>query len=94
MSNRYYRSQDPKAKHVDLMDQLTFYGAVMSRPKLHMACRAFGIKSPKQEGVAGDDVAKLFDRGYYRQIAEYNVRDVVATAELYKIWRDYFRFGF
>lgn len=91
MSNRYYRSQYINAKHVDLMDQMTFYGAVQNRPKLHLVCRAFGIKSPKDEGVAGGDVAKLFQKGYYQKIAEYNVRDVVATAELYKYWREYIK---
>ena len=94
MSNRYYRSQDNKAHHVDLMDQFTFYGAVYSRTKLHMACRAFGIKSPKDEGVAGGDVGKLFQKGYYEEIAKYNVRDVIATAELYKIWQEYFKFSY
>lgn len=91
MSNRYYRSQDIKAKHVDLMDQMTFYGAVQNRPRLHLVCRAFGIKSPKEEGVSGGDVGKLFARGYYQKIAEYNMRDVIATAELYKFWREYMK---
>jgi 3'-5' exonuclease len=94
MSNRYYRSQDLKAKHVDLMDQITFYGAVANRPKLHLVCRAFGIPSPKNGGVAGGDVAKLFAKGYYQEIAEYNLRDVIATAAVYKIWRRYFKFNY
>ncbi len=94
MSNRYYRSQDLKAKQVDLMDQMTFYGAVANRPKLHLVCRAFGIASPKNEGVAGGDVAKLFAKGYYKEIAEYNLRDVIATAAVYEIWRRYFKFHY
>lgn len=94
MSNRYYRSQDPKAKHVDLMDQFTFYGAVFSRPKLHMVCRVLGITSPKSEGVDGGDVAKMFAKGYCKEIAKYNVRDVVATSEVYKVWRKYVKFNY
>jgi len=94
MSNRYYRSQDPKAKHVDLMDELTFYGAVQSRPKLHMACRAFNIESPKMEGVSGGDVAALFEAKKYKQIANYNLRDVIATGKLYEKWRKYIKFEY
>ncbi|MBD3299737.1 MAG: hypothetical protein GF347_00090 [Candidatus Moranbacteria bacterium] len=94
MSNRYYRSQDPKAKHVDLMDQLTFYGAVYSRPNLHLVCRAFGVKSPKEEDISGQDVAKLFKLGQYKKIAEYNLRDVIATAELYKRWKEFIKFEY
>jgi len=94
MSNRYYRSQDLKAKHVDLMDQITFYGAVYNKPKLHLVCRAFGVTSPKEKGIAGGDVAKLFAKGYFKEIAEYNVRDVIATAAVYEIWRKYFKFGY
>ncbi|MBU2025747.1 ribonuclease H-like domain-containing protein [Patescibacteria group bacterium] len=94
MSNRYYRSQDLKAKHVDLMDQMTFYGAVYSKPKLQLVCRAFGVKSPKDQGISGNDVGKLFQKGYYLEIAKYNMRDVIATARLYKIWREYFKFEY
>ena len=85
MDGRYlYQQRD--AKHVDLQDQLTFYGAMYRKPSLHLFCRAFGIESPKAEGVSGDDVAGLYKEGKHQEIAAYNVRDVVATAELYKKW--------
>lgn len=84
-----YLYQQKRVRHIDLQDQLTFYGAVMRRPSLHVFCRAFGIQSPKAAGVTGDDVAGLFKAGEFRTIAEYNVRDVVATAELYKKWLHY-----
>lgn len=84
-----YLYQQRGAKHIDLQDQLTFYGAMMRRPSLHLFCRAFGIESPKAAGVAGDDVAALFREKKFRDIAEYNVRDVVATTELYKKWLAY-----
>lgn len=84
-----YLYQQRSAKHIDLQDQLTFYGALMKRPSLHLFCRAFGIESPKVEGVAGDDVAELYAHKAFRTIAEYNARDVVATAELYKKWLQY-----
>ena len=60
MSNRYLNSQKFGATHIDLFDQLTFYGAVRRKGGLHLWCRAFGITSPKAQGVTGDDVANLF----------------------------------
>lgn len=88
MSGRYlYQQRD--AKHVDLQDQLSFYGAVYRRQSLHMYCRAFGIESPKVSGVKGDDVTALFKEGRYEDIARYNARDIIATYELYKKWKAY-----
>jgi 3'-5' exonuclease len=91
-ANRYLNLQPRGAKHVDLMDQLNFYGAVWGRNNLHLACRAFGIKSPKEDGVDGDDVTRLFREGNYLDIARYNARDLFATAQLYEYWDKYLRF--
>lgn len=88
MGSRYLRAGET-LRHIDLQDQLAYYGAAARRPSLHVACRAFGIKSPKAEGVGGDDVAELFRLKKFRDIAEYNAGDVIATTELYKKWRDY-----
>ncbi len=81
-----YLYQQKFVRHVDLQDQLTFYGAMHRRPSLHLFCRAFGIDSPKAAGVAGDDVALLFKSKQFRDIAKYNARDIVATAALYEKW--------
>jgi DNA polymerase elongation subunit (family B) len=81
-----YLYQQKRARHVDLQDQLTFYGAMQKRPSLHLFCRAFGIESPKADGVAGDDVAELFKTKQFRAIAEYNAKDVIATTALYQKW--------
>ena len=62
MSNRYLSSQKFGAVHIDLFDQLTFYGATRRKGGLHLWCRAFGITSPKYQGVTGDDVAQLLKR--------------------------------
>ncbi|MFW5884934.1 MAG: ribonuclease H-like domain-containing protein [Patescibacteria group bacterium] len=91
MSNRYLNLQTAGAKHVDLMDQLIFYGAVFKRPNLHLCCRAFGIKSPKEDGVDGNEVASLFEKKEYKKIAEYNLQDVYSTGELYDYWNNYLR---
>lgn len=83
-----YLTQQKEVRHVDLQDQLTYYGAVHRKPSLHLVCRAFGIQSPK-EGVSGDDVAELFYAKKFRDIARYNARDVIATTLLYKKWLKY-----
>ena len=84
-----YLYQQKNVRHVDLQDQLTFYGAMFKRPPLHLFCRAYGIESPKGEGVSGDDVAGLFKDKKYTEIARYNARDVTATTELYEKWLTY-----
>jgi len=91
MSNRYLNSQKFGATHIDLFDQLTFYGAVRRKGGLHLWCRAFGITSPKAQGVTGDDVASLFEEKKYKEIARYNVGDLTATKELYDYWKNYIK---
>lgn len=93
MSNRYLSSQKFEAKHIDLMDQLTFYGAVRRKGNLHLWCNLFGIRSPKIDGITGDDVRELFGNKKYKEIAEYNSRDLSATKELYVYWKNYLDFS-
>ncbi|MBI5740398.1 MAG: ribonuclease H-like domain-containing protein [Nitrospirae bacterium] len=85
--NRYSLS------HVDLIDVLTFYGSVRRKFSLHMWCRAFGIKSPKEDGVSGYEVRDLFLRREYLTIARYCVGDLYATRELFEYWNEYVRFS-
>lgn len=91
LSNRYVSLQRG-VKHIDLRDQLSFYGATRRPGSLHLWCRALGIESPKAGGVSGDDVSGLFAAGKYLDIAKYNVGDLRATKELYEKWRDFLRF--
>lgn len=91
MSNRYLGSQKFGAKHVDLLDQLTFYGASQKKGSLHLWCRAFGIKSPKEDDISGDEVSKFFKEGKSVDIARYNARDIKATKELYDRWVAYIK---
>ncbi|MBM3256232.1 MAG: hypothetical protein FJZ04_02060 [Candidatus Moranbacteria bacterium] len=90
MSNRYPSSQRPDAWHIDLLDQLTYYGAT-ARGSLHLWCRALGIKSPKENGLDGENVTRYFNEGRYKDIARYNANDLVATKKLYEIWKEYMR---
>ncbi len=77
--------------HVDLMDQLTFYDAMRRKFSLDMWCKAFNIKSPKEEGVTGLQVKDLFHNGKYIDIARYCARDLQATKELYMYWEKYIK---
>lgn len=86
MPNRY------NGPHIDLLDQLTFYGATRKRFSLDMWCRAFGIESPKAEGITGQDVQRLFREHRYLDIARYCVRDLFATKELLFHWETYLKF--
>ena len=88
-ANRYLSSQPYNAKHIDLLDQLSFYGNLKRRGTLHLYCRAFDIKSPKGHGITGDDVSRLFNEKKYFEIAEYNSWDLIATWELYEKWKKY-----
>ncbi len=89
MSNRYLTSQAYGALHVDLLDQLTFYGAARKKFNLHFWTKSFGIKSPKEEGITGDDVGRLYKEEKFLEIAKYNLGDLKATKELYEKWDKY-----
>ncbi|RME65732.1 MAG: 3'-5' exonuclease [Nitrospirae bacterium] len=84
LPNRY------SGPHIDLLDRLTFFGAT-KRQSLEVFCKAFGIESPKAEGISGGDVQELFNQGRYIDIARYCLRDVVATKELLYFWETYIR---
>jgi len=92
LSNRYLGSQKYDTLHVDLADQFSFYGAVRRRPSLHMFAKAFGIKSPKEQGITGDDMNQLYKEEKWMEIAKYNLGDLKATKELYEKWNRYLNF--
>jgi 3'-5' exonuclease len=78
--------------HCDLLEQLTFYNisgrdGAARRFNLDFYCKAFGIESPKSQGVTGMDIGRMMAEGKSREIGEYCMRDVQATLALYKIWQ-------
>lgn len=78
--------------HCDLAEQFTFYNVsgregAAKRFNLDFYCKAFGVESPKSHGVTGMDVNTLMAEGRFRDIAEYCIRDVRATVELYRLWK-------
>jgi DNA polymerase elongation subunit (family B) len=79
--------------HCDLAEQFTFYNVsgrdgAARKFNLDFYCKAFGIPSPKEAGITGMDVNDLMKEGRYRDIAEYCLRDVIATVQLYRIWKE------
>ena len=79
--------------HCDLAEQFTFYGVsgrdgAARKFNLDFYCKAFGIDSPKSHGVTGMDVGALLAEKKFREIAEYCLRDVRATVELYRVWKE------
>ena len=76
------RSQD---QQTDLMDK--FKGSAIY--SLEALCRAFSITNPKEKGISGLHVSKLFKQDKTIDIANYVSRDVVSTWELFEIWKKY-----
>jgi len=79
--------------HCDLAEQLTFYNVsgregAARKFNLDFYCKSFGIDSPKAHGVTGMDVPAMMAEGKHREVAEYCLRDVRATVELYRVWKE------
>ncbi|MFM2134547.1 MAG: hypothetical protein RL156_1828 [Bacteroidota bacterium] len=82
--------------HTDLLDELTFFAPQQNgatrRFNLDFYTKSFGIASPKSEGVDGSKVAKMYEAREYVAIAEYCMRDIEATWELYRYWRELLKY--
>ncbi|HOW66237.1 MAG TPA: 3'-5' exonuclease [Candidatus Paceibacterota bacterium] len=79
--------------HCDLAEQLTFYSVsgregAARKFNLDFYCKAFGLQSPKSQGITGMDVTELVRQERFRDIAEYCLRDVQATVLLFQIWKE------
>ena len=87
-SVNFIRNRYDSSAHIDLLEQLTFYG-LTKKFNLDFYCRSFGIESPKSKGISGMEVKELYNAGKIKEIAVYCGEDVKATFELYKIWEQY-----
>ena len=70
----------------DLREALNFFGTVNARQfkfNLDLACKAFGVETSKGEGLDGRSVETWYRAGRHREIADYCLDDVRATAQLY-----------
>jgi hypothetical protein len=57
-----------------------------------LACRAFGITTPKDGEIDGSKVGQFFKDKKYLDIARYNARDLASTAQLYEKWKQFLSF--
>ena len=71
------------SSHCDLMEVFSFQGAVRSNYSLDYWCRRFDVESPKG-GIDGSQVGRAYRDGRIDDIGEYCLRDVRATAELFR----------
>lgn len=78
-------------EHCDLMEQLTFYGAVR-KFNLDFYAKSFGIESSKNGGIDGSMVRDLYKKGKYLEVAKYCAGDLLTTKELFDYWDKYLRF--
>ena len=82
--------------HTDLIDELTFYSpssyGATRRFNFDFYTRAFGLTSPKSEGIDGSKVKEYFLGGKKTEVAEYCMRDVTATWELFLLWKERLKF--
>jgi DNA polymerase elongation subunit (family B) len=78
--------------HTDLLDELTFYSRSASGAtrvfNFDFYAKAFGVASPKSAGVDGSKVGDLFRQGALEDIAEYCLRDVRSTWDLFLRWKE------
>ena len=71
------------SEHADLMDVFDFHGSRWPSYSLDYWCRRFDIESPKGS-IDGSQVARAYRDGRIEDIGEYCLRDVRATAQLYR----------
>ena len=74
--------------HIDLMMFLCSWNSY-NAVSMDIACRSFGLPSPKEGEVSGDTVAKAYIDGNISAVEEYVMRDVEATHELYNKLKQY-----
>ncbi|MBI5325074.1 MAG: 3'-5' exonuclease, partial [Ignavibacteriae bacterium] len=79
----------------DLLDELTFYSpgpyGATKRFNFDFYTREFGITSPKSAGIDGSKVSEFYNEGKILDIAEYCLRDVTATWELFLKWKEFLK---
>lgn len=77
-----FRNNPDPYWHIDLCDLVSF-GEFRHRYSLDFLCSRFGIESPKGD-IDGSKVSEAFRQGEHARIAEYNMKDVFATAAFYQ----------
>lgn len=84
------------SNHIDLIDELTFFSPTQwgatKKFNFDFYAHGFGIVSPKAQGIDGSKVPEFYAEGRITEIAEYCMRDVKATWELFLYWNEYLNF--
>jgi hypothetical protein len=78
-----YRTED----HLDLDELFRFHGSWREQYKLDYWCRRFDVESPKGS-IDGSQIARAYRDGRIEDIGEYCLRDVRATAQLFRRLQD------
>lgn len=86
-----------EVEHIDLLDKLTYNSGfdksgATRKFNLDFYTKSFGVPSPKSGGITGYEVPQFFTEGRSREIAEYCLRDVRSTSDLYEKWCELLRF--
>ena len=68
IARQRYLSKQSAPYHVDLLDELSFHGAMPHRPSLALLCSAYGIDHPSVLG--GEEVAEAYEAGRFQTVAE------------------------
>jgi predicted PolB exonuclease-like 3'-5' exonuclease len=71
----------------DIREALNFFGTTNNKQfkfNLDLACKLFGVETSKSEGIDGRSVETWYRAGRHREIADYCLEDVRATAQLYE----------
>lgn len=90
-------SERREIEHIDLMDKLCFgngfdKAGATRKFNLDFYTKAFGVPSPKSGGITGHEVPQFYAEGKLREIAEYCLRDVRSTSDLYEKWCELLKF--
>ena len=76
--------------YIDLMLYLcnwNNYNAI----NMDVACRSFGVPSPKEGEVKGETIAQAYEDGNIEAVNEYVMRDVEVTRQLFEKLRQYIK---
>jgi len=80
-----------KYPHFDVKEVISDFDK-FAAPSLHLACDLMGVKSPKEGEVKAEDVHKVYkEKGGLQKIADYCIRDVKATYEVFKGLQGYYK---
>lgn len=85
-----YLAQQSVPYHIDLQDELTFYGAMPRRPNFQLFCRAYGITCPPLSHPVELVCTTENKQCHSAHLVQSCADDVIAKAQLYQKWRTNF----